>query len=418
MPAPRDIVLGPGSPPAEDDLRLPRPPGVFRRFWARHPLLCDILISAAAVLLTLPAFTFRAPLSEDTPPAVIVVAVVLSLLGCVALVWRRRWPVLVFVVTMLPTVIVDSSLAAGVSGPASIVAIYSVAVYRSARACWIAFGIACAVLASLSATRILLDPAALSLDVNVNVSAAVILLLGALIGVNAGNRRRYLVALIERSRQLVIERDQQARLAAAAERSRIAREMHDVVSHSLTVIAALSEGAVATTGAERSRQASRVVADTAREALSEMRGMLGVLRDEDGAVAPLSPLLDASLYDVVEAARSAGFPATLTVSGLPNAPAAHRLAILRVVQEGLTNAMRYASDPSFIRVVVAFEDRMIHVSIENDGAGARAESTGARFGLQGLRERMVHVGGTLEAGMTAPSVWSLRARFPRDGADD
>ena len=135
------------------------------------------------------------------------------------------------------------------------------------------------------------------------------LLLGALVGINVGNRRRYLSALIDRSRQLLVERDQQAELAAASERARIAREMHDIVSHSLTVIVALAEGANATADPARSREASRAVAATAREALSEMRMMLGVLRAADAASdAPLGPLLDASLHDVIEAARRGRLP--------------------------------------------------------------------------------------------------------------
>ena len=123
-------------------------------------------------------------------------------------------------------------------------------------------------------------------------------LIGALIGANVGGRKRYVEALIERSRQLTIERDQQAQLATAAERTRIAREMHDIVSHSLTVIVALSEGAAATTETERARSAARTAADTARGALTEMRAMLGVLRTDDTGSAPLAPLTAPSPREV------------------------------------------------------------------------------------------------------------------------
>src|SRR5690606_15083342 len=121
--------------------------------------------------------------------------------------------------------------------------------------------------------------------------------------------------LIERSQQLAIERDQQAQIAAAEERTRIAREMHDIVSHSLAVVVALAEGATATEDQDRSRQATRAIADTSREALAQMRVMLGVLRSDaapdevtDGAAGKLSlsemrPLLTQSPADVVARAR-------------------------------------------------------------------------------------------------------------------
>ena len=118
----------------------------------------------------------------------------------------------------------------------------------------------------------------LQIALNSVVSALVLGLIGTLIGVNVGGRKRYIAAVIDRSRQLLVERDQQAQLAAAAERARIAREMHDIVSHSLTVIVALSEGAAATADPEQARAASTASATTARAALAEMRSMLGVLR--------------------------------------------------------------------------------------------------------------------------------------------
>ncbi|HWM17262.1 MAG TPA: histidine kinase [Microbacterium sp.] len=416
MPEPREIVLGQESLPAEDDLRLPRPPGVIRRFWTRHPLLTDILIAAVALLISIPSITASTPVAAAADGWTIALAIGLALVGCASLVWRRRWPLAVFIVTMLPTVFVTIEIATAIGTPASIIALSSIATYRNVRSCWIAFGVACAALTLNGLARLALDPTTLGLTLSLVITSIVLLLVGALVGVNVGNRRRYLEALIDRSRQLVIERDQQARLAAAAERTRIAREMHDIVSHSLTVVVALAEGAAATTDPARAREADRAVAATAREALGEMRMMLGVLRSDSPADgAPLGPLLDASLHEVVDAAREAGFPVTLTVSGNTEVSAPHRLAVLRIVQEGITNAMRYSHDASFIRARTDYSAERILIVIENDGARSEAVSEGAGWGLQGLTERAANLDGTVTAGMAAPGVWRLMAELPTGG---
>src|SRR5690349_11234108 len=135
MPAARrQVVLGTGSLPSEDDLRLPRPPGVIRRFWARHPLLADILIAVLAFLLAIPAVTVRSTLTEPLSGWTIAAAVVLTIVGCAALVWRRRWPVTVFAISLIPSLVVAPDIAASLSGPVSVIALYSVAVYRGVRA--------------------------------------------------------------------------------------------------------------------------------------------------------------------------------------------------------------------------------------------------------------------------------------------
>ena len=412
MSAARELVLGPGTRPAEDELRLPRPPGVFRRFWARHPLFADILIALLALFLSVPALTVRSGRAEPPGGVLLALVVVVAILGCVALLWRRRWPVAVFVVNMLPAILFRPDEINTISGPATVVAIYSVAVYRSSRAAWIALGSTVVALGVNIGVRLLSGYPDLVLLLNVAISFCVSLLIGTLIGVNVGNRKRYLEALIDRSRQLLVERDQQAQLAAAGERTRIAREMHDVVSHSLTVIVALSEGASATSDVERSREASRAVAATAREALTEMRMMLGVLRDEQSDAAPLAPIQDGSLDDLVEAARRAGFPVSLAVTGAGEHSPVVNQALRRIAQEGLTNAMRYARDPAFIRVSVVHGESELTLTVDNDGSRAGEPSSGGGLGLLGLRERLAHLGGSLEAGMISPELWRLRARIP------
>ncbi|MPS75550.1 MAG: ATP-binding protein, partial [Microbacterium sp.] len=245
---------------------------------------------------------------------------------------------------------------------------------------------------------------------NTVLSTVVLGLIGTLIGVNVGNRQRYIDAVIDRSRQLLVERDQQAQLAAAAERARIAREMHDIVSHSLTVIVALSEGAAATPDHTQARAAASTAAETARSALTEMRSMLGVLRDDDSPL-PLAPVEPAQPRETVEAAQRAGYPVTLTVTGTADVPPSVAHALGRIVQEGVTNAMRHAPAVSMIGVSIGYSDDEVRVEVVNDGVSGTDVGAGG-FGLRGLTERAAHVHGRLHSGPDGPGRWRLHARLP------
>lgn len=409
-------VVG-AAPGADDGLLLPRPPGVLRRFWARHPVVTDALVAASALALSLPSAIFAA--GYPTPPtgAQTVFAVVLLIVGCALLLVRRRQPIVVFAAAVLAVVVVAPSLTPAVHLLLPF-ALYAVAVYRSARAAWTCFGIACAAMALATAIAALRAPAELGPLLGNLVPGIVAMLIGGLIGINVGNRRRYLEALIDRSRQLLVERDQQAQLAAAAERTRIAREMHDIVSHNLTVVVALAEGATATTDPARARTATQQIADTARGALTEMRSMLGVLRDPDAAPGDLLvPLESATVADAVDAAQRAGFPVVLHSEGSVSPLSAElRLATVRIVQESLTNAMRHARLATQIVVRVTVGESAVEVSVVNDGvpSAARGAEPGARggYGIPGLRERAGHVGGTLTAGPDERGRWVVHARLP------
>lgn len=402
---------------SEDDLRLPRLPGVFRRFWARHPVLADVLIAGVCLLLSIvPAGTFEAR-TEDAPgiaawwPATSTVVVVVVAAGCLALLVRRRWPVAVFIAAVL---VAHAYLLAPLplGGPLLCIATYSLAVYRSVRACvvWAAVG-----LAMLAGVAVLAAAAGVipwSIAWNALVGQAFMALVGGLIGANVGNRKRYVEALIERSRQLAVERDQQAQLAAASERERIARELHDIVAHSLTVMVALAEGVAASTDAERSRPGANAIAATGREALRDMRATLGVLRDVDDA--PLAPLVRDTTAETVASARAGGWDAELTVIGEPgDVGTATLLAVSRIVQEGVTNAMRHARGARRIDVVVAYRPDAVEVSVTDDGDAGGAPAPPGGYGLQGLRERVALAGGTVSAGRRESRGWRVAATLPR-----
>lgn len=418
----------PAPPTGDDNLRLPRPPGIVRRFWARHPLLTDALVMLFATLASFAGVggvPRAVPTTGDPGPngevtvapglpanAVILWSIVLLLSG-LALLWRRRAPLSVFVVATLSSMLLLAVTGAG-GAPVAAVALYSVAVYRSARSCWIAFGASALALLTIDVTRGVLATAPFT---GVSVAHIGLLLIGTLLGINVGNRRRYLEALIDRSRQLLVERDQHGRLAAAAERARIARELHDIVAHSLTVVVALSEGAIATKDGRRARSAMDAVSSTARGALTEMRAMLGVLRDGDAENPPILPVESESAHEVVTTAQHAGFPATLTVTGTPDAAAPVRLAVSRIVQESVTNAMRHAPNASFVDVVITHAPGSVRVEVVNDGAPPGDAGAGG-FGLRGLRERVAHVRGSILVGPDGPGRWAVRATLPSAGAPD
>jgi signal transduction histidine kinase len=407
-------------------LELPRPPGVVRRFLGRHPLGFDIFV-AAFYLVPAVAGELTALVAHPNPQELI--HLVLSVTAGLALLARRRQPAVVFAIA---TVLLGTSVFVGrdIDVVPALFALYALAVYRSSRSAWVAFAVTSAVTVSTLVVEVLLTQAKVftPLETAVVPSGILVLLFSAvsvLIGTNVGNRRRYLDALIDRARQLARERDQQAELAAAAERSRIAREMHDIVSHSLTVMITLADGSArmaeaasdrpqteGSAQAERSAQAMRLVAETGRGALADMRRLLGVLRDgEDGAAAREPQPGVGELGELIETFRAAGLPVRITVTGLPPDDVGQQLTIYRVVQEGLTNALRYAATATAVRVVIVFQPGTVIVTIDDDAALHPSPGQGSGRGLIGLRERVGLYGGTLEAGPRTGGGWRVRAVF-------
>lgn len=394
----------------DEELRLPRAPGLFRRFWARHPLFADILLTLLCLFLSLaPAAPYpRTSLPEGTYIAINVATLAMVATGCSTLLWRRRAPLGPYIAAVILGTV---GLFTGTSGGMVLllVACYGLAVYRSSRVAWICYGIGAAWFLGLTTLLMLTGATVLQVGLDTALGYVALGLIGTLVGVNVGGRKRYLLAIIDRSRQLLIERDQQAQLAAASERARIAREMHDIVSHSLTVIVALSEGAAATPDREQARKAAASVADTARGALSEMRSMLGVLRDDESPL-PLAPVQPVPARDTVEAAQRAGYPATLTVIGQAEVSPAVAHAIGRIVQEGVTNAMRHAPTAKAITVRLEYTAETVTIEIVNDGVSGEIGSDG--FGVRGLSERAAHVHGTVRSAPADGGRWVLRAVLP------
>jgi signal transduction histidine kinase len=205
-----------------------------------------------------------------------------------------------------------------------------------------------------------------------------------------------------------------AELASVQERNRIAREMHDVVAHSLTVMVALSDGA-ATVAAKDPARAQEVLGElsrTGRTALSDMRRVLGVLREDAGEASRAPSPGTESLQSLVAGFRTAGLPAVLTLTGAPlPSDAAFELAVYRIVQESLTNALRYGRSVGRVGVEVAQSGDTVRIRVENDGGPHDGGSAhlGTGRGIAGMRERAALFGGTLHAGPRDGGGWTVEA---------
>jgi signal transduction histidine kinase len=237
------------------------------------------------------------------------------------------------------------------------------------------------------------------------------------VGLYVGTRRAYLAELRDRARRLERERDTSSALAAAEERARIAREMHDSVAHHLTVIVALSDGALraVTRSPAEACDAIRDVSGTAREALAETRRLLGVLRAGSGTE-PRRPLPGlADLDDLVAHVRAAGLPVRYERTGTAaDLPTGVQLAVFRLVQEALTNTMKHAGPHASAAVRLQLSPGEVRVDVEDDGTGGTAAPGGAGGGLTGMRERIRVFGGELDCGPRDPQGWRVSARLLPD----
>jgi signal transduction histidine kinase len=234
-------------------------------------------------------------------------------------------------------------------------------------------------------------------------------------GLAVASGSRYLAWMHERARRLAVERDQQATIAAAAERTRIARELHDIVSHSLSVVITLADAAAVVSRSDPGREAMAEVSEAGRQALSDMRAMLGLLRTDDPP-ADLAPQPGvAELGTLVERVRATGLAVDLDIEGTAfPLGAAAGLTAYRVVQEALTNTIRHAA-ARHARVTIRYDAPFVHVRVADDGTAAAA---GGRqgHGIDGMRERAALHDGTVVAGPAPDGGWLVSARLrPRPG---
>jgi signal transduction histidine kinase len=240
-----------------------------------------------------------------------------------------------------------------------------------------------------------------------------------LLGTSLQTRRAYLAGLEDRARRLEIERDQQARLIQIAERTRIAREMHDIVSHNLSVMITLAAGAAATTPTDPQQAATAMeqVAATGRDALDEMRQLLGFLRDDedgrDGGDTAPQPGLD-QLDELLEQVRSTGLPVRFGVQGDPQPlPMSTQLTLYRTVQEALTNTRKHGRDVTKVTVLLSWQPTVLELAIADDGVSPEGVlDHGSGMGLVGMRERVAAAGGSVSAAPGPARGWRVLVRLP------
>ncbi|MEU8543996.1 sensor histidine kinase [Streptomyces sp. NPDC048717] len=243
------------------------------------------------------------------------------------------------------------------------------------------------------------------------------------LGDSLRTRRAYFAQLEERAARLEREREAQAKVAVAAERARIARELHDVVAHNVSVMVVQADGAayVMDTSPETAKQALETIAGTGRQALAEMRRLLGILRtgehQEAGEYVPQPDVRQ--IEDLVEQVRGTGLVVDFKVEGTPRPlPSGVELTAYRIVQEALTNTRKHGGPDVGASVRLLYFDDGLGLLVEDDGRGAPQEmyedggADGRGHGLIGMRERVGMVGGTLDAGPRSGGGFRISALLP------
>jgi signal transduction histidine kinase len=437
------------SSPAGYRLDMRVPGSLFRRVRELPPTVADGLVAAlltaiALPMLFLPSENFErlyATGFRDPGP----LAVLLTLCQTVPVAWRRRAPYAVLAATTAAAV---AHLALGYkptfAEAAMVVALYSVAAHRPRRRALLAAGLFGVAMVGYGVIADRLYP--VSIEDGLQAWALTFVQFGAAFFLGDLQKRRLanMAKLEALNAQLAEEQELRSRWAAAEERARIARELHDVVAHSVSVMV-VQAGAARRTLATSPAQATTAlgqIESTGRQALVEMRRLLGLLRDgdhEDAAALTPQPGL-AHLESLAEAAREAGLPVEVEVEGEPRPlPAGVDLSAYRIVQEALTNSLKHAG-PARARVRVRYGREALEVQVSDDGAGRPAPprgdaglamvrlrpggllevtspevpAAGGGNGLIGMRERVALFGGSLEAGPSPGGGYRVAARLPLD----
>jgi signal transduction histidine kinase len=234
-----------------------------------------------------------------------------------------------------------------------------------------------------------------------------------LVGRDLRRRRQRVVDLEDRAAQLERGREEQAQLAVAEERGRIARELHDMIAHAVSVIVVQAQaGPHLIDDPQRVRGVFHAIESSGRDALVELRRLLGILRSEDEqlAIGPQPGL--GSLQSLVEQVRASGLPVKLRIEGEPmHLPAGIDLAAYRIVQEALTNVVKHAGDAA-AEVVIRYEACALELDVLDDGRGRGTSRNGSGHGLIGMRERVALYGGALKTGTRDGGGYAVRARLP------
>ncbi|MER5887472.1 sensor histidine kinase [Streptomyces sp. NPDC001941] len=396
----------------------------FYDFIRRHPTGVDCFW--AVVLF---GFTMLSALGTGTSRTERVASVVCVVLLCTAVALRRKAPEKMLVLTaatgVLQLLLTSQILLADL---AMLVVIYTVAAHDGPR--WasrlaLGGGLAASPLAVLRWH--LPDGEGTTGTVFFTVMMIVPFVLAWVLGDSVRTRRAYFAQLEERAARLEREREAQSKVAVAAERARIARELHDVVAHNVSVMVVQADGAayVLDASPDQAKQALETISTTGRQALAEMRRLLGVLRTgdapESGEYVPQPDVQQ--IEDLVEQVRRAGLTVDFRVEGTARPlPSGVELTAYRIVQEALTNTRKHGGPDAGASVRLVYFDDGLGLLIEDDGRGAAHEmyedggADGRGHGLIGMRERVGMVGGTLDAGPRPGGGFRISALLPLKAA--
>ncbi|WP_282699510.1 histidine kinase [Streptomyces sp. CC219B] len=375
---------------------------------APHGTRNDALLAAAAVALAV-----CLALSTDDARRPDALGWTLLIAAHVPLVWRRRRPLLVFaavVALVLPYHALDNNHSAPV--PASFIALYTVTVtqrpLRTLVVSGAGLGLSLAAMLTFGGDRQAVE----LLRIYGWVFAVIF------VGIDVRYYRQYIAAIVERAERAERTREEEARRRVAEERLRIARDLHDLLAHSITLIGVQTSVAAHVLAADPERldretvaKALDDIAETCRTARGELRTTLEVLREQGSVGETRGPLpgLD-GLPDLVEAARLAGARVEQSVQ-VRQLPPAVGAAAYRIVQEALTNAVRHAGPEPAVRVELYEEGGVLRLSVADEGIGPRPGGSPG-FGLVGMRERARSVGGTLDAGPRGQGGFEVTAALP------
>jgi signal transduction histidine kinase len=379
-----------------------------------HPMVGDSVIAGLLLLFDMAVFIAATAVNDlDRKPWYITVP--LTVVAVAPLVFRRKYPVLVaYLVLVLG--IPHSLLQLGISSlVASAIGLYTVVVYAGRKPALVYL----VALLTTTGLQPLVVPnnGLIPTLITITLTLAFCWVLGEFVGA----RRAYQAELEARLHLLETERDQAGRIAVAEERGRIARELHDVVAHAVSVIVVQADGAsyAIRSNPELAERAVRTISETGRGALAELRRLLDVLRNEEAGDGPRVPQPNAAaLGELAERVRAAGVPVRLHVAGdLVALPAGISLGVYRIVQESLTNTLKHAGPGAAAVVSVRHDGDTVEIEVHDDGAGRAhalvpAGPLPGGNGLIGMRERATVFGGTLEVGPAPGSGWRVRAMLP------
>ena len=348
---------------------------------------------------------FSLSLLGDEPAA----AYLLLAASSIALLWRKSLPLIVLLATLTASLLWDVIDLDGGPSLAIFVSLYGVGHYiTDNRTSLVA--VASAMVLVVADDLIEAEPVSV-----MGLSLAVVLL-GWYAGRTVRNRRENLALIEERAEYLERERAAEAQRAVDEERTRIARELHDVVAHRVSMITVQAGAAqtVAPSDPARAIRAMEAVEDAGREALNELRQILGVLRSDEQPddLVPIHGL--AEIPSLVAEMTGAGIDLSYSGDGAPTVlPARVDLAAYRIVQEALTNVLKHAGPDPKAEVRLSANDQMLTIEVTDEGSGV-STLPGAGQGLVGMRERAALLGGTFEAGTRPGGGFRIMAGLPID----